>query len=168
MTKRIPKAQQKKRGRHSKWDPRFVKMGYHLALLGATVPRMADVFGVSDATVETWMREKPDFLGALKRGRDEADAKVAKSLYRRAMGYTHRAQKIAFGKDGTPLYAPYIERYPPDTAAAVFWLKNRHPDQWKDKRVEQLENPDGSPFALNVIIESGAKPSASGDGPRTP
>lgn len=28
----------------------------------------------------------------------------------------------------------YIERYPPDTAAAKFIMTNRHPDQWKDKQ----------------------------------
>jgi hypothetical protein len=28
---------------------------------------------------------------------------------------------------------PYTERYPPDTAAAIFWLKNRQPKHWRDK-----------------------------------
>jgi hypothetical protein len=27
----------------------------------------------------------------------------------------------------------YTERYPPDTTAAIFWLKNRRPDLWRDR-----------------------------------
>lgn len=157
MTKRIPKAKQKRRGRKTLWDPRFVKLGYELALLGATVPRMAAVFGVAAKTVELWMRQKPEFIGALKKGREDADANVAKSLYRRALGYKHRAVKIAFDKDGHVLEAPYIEHYPPDTKAAIFWLTNRHPEWWRDKQVQAHENADGSPLALNVIIESTPK-----------
>ena len=28
----------------------------------------------------------------------------------------------------------YIEHYPPDTTAAIFWLKNRQPEKWRDKK----------------------------------
>jgi len=27
----------------------------------------------------------------------------------------------------------YTERMPPDTTACIFWLKNRWPEQWRDK-----------------------------------
>ena len=29
---------------------------------------------------------------------------------------------------------PYTEHVPPDTTAMIFWLKNRRPEQWRDKR----------------------------------
>ena len=32
----------------------------------------------------------------------------------------------------------YIEHYPPDTTAAIFWLKNRQPGKWRDKK--EVEN----------------------------
>lgn len=32
----------------------------------------------------------------------------------------------------------YIEHYPPDTTAAIFWLKNRQPAKWRDKK--EVEN----------------------------
>ncbi len=50
------------------------------------------------------------------------------------MGYSHEAVKIFCDKDGNITEAPYTERYPPDTAACIFWLKNRQPDKWKDKQ----------------------------------
>jgi hypothetical protein len=30
------------------------------------------------------------------------------------------------------IYAPYVEHVPPDTTAAIFWLKNRDPAHWRD------------------------------------
>ena len=31
-----------------------------------------------------------------------------------------------------PARAPYREHVPPDTTAAIFWLKNRDPAHWRD------------------------------------
>jgi hypothetical protein len=68
------------------------------------------------------MQEYPEFRASIKSGKDEADANVANSLYHRANGYSHKAEKIAFDKEGNALRAEYIERYPPDTALAIYWL----------------------------------------------
>jgi hypothetical protein len=40
-----------------------------------------------------------------------------------------------------PVYAEYIEHVPPDTTAAIFWLKNRDPQHWRD--TQQLEHVMG-------------------------
>jgi hypothetical protein len=40
-----------------------------------------------------------------------------------------------------PVYAPYVEHVPPDTTAAIFWLKNRDPQHWRD--VQNLEHTLG-------------------------
>jgi hypothetical protein len=55
-----------------------------------------------------------------------------KSLYHRACGYSHKAVKI-FQHGGQTIEHEYIERYPPDTAAAIIWLKNRRPQEWRDR-----------------------------------
>jgi hypothetical protein len=34
-----------------------------------------------------------------------------------------------------PVYAKYIEHVPPDTTAAIFWLKNRDPQHWRDSQL---------------------------------
>jgi hypothetical protein len=51
-------------------------------------------------------------------------------LYHRANGYSHKAEKIAFNKDGEALRTEYTEHYPPDAASAIFWLKTRA--RWSD------------------------------------
>jgi hypothetical protein len=40
-----------------------------------------------------------------------------------------------------PVYAKYIEHYPPDPTAAIFWLKNRDPAHWRD--AWQMEHVTG-------------------------
>ena len=64
-----------------------------------------------------------------------SDLEVADKLYRRALGYSHEAVKIFMpaGSD-EPVYASYTEHYPPDTTAAIFWLKNRSRAYWRDKQ----------------------------------
>ena len=129
----------KKGGRPTLYKPEYVKQAQNLAFLGATDVQLAEFFGVDERTIYRWKDEYPKFCQALKRGREDADGKVVKSLYRRALGYSHKAVKILTvargGNMGSEVEeVPYIERYPPDTTAAIFWLKNRRPDQWRDKR----------------------------------
>ena len=130
----------KKVGAPPKYVGIFAEHGEHLALLGATNADLARAFGVTEKTIKIWQKSHPAFGAALRRGKFIADAKVAKSLYQRALGYEHEAVKIFCNKDGEVTEVPYIERYPPDTTACIFWLKNRRKDLWRD-RMEFVE-PD--------------------------
>lgn len=121
-------------GRPTKYRAIYATQAFKLCLLGATDKQIADFLGVSKTTVNTWKKEHPRFLASLKKGKEQADAQVAQSLYKRATGYEHRAVKIvADAKTGTEHIVPYTERYAPDTVACIFWLKNRQPDLWRDK-----------------------------------
>lgn len=144
-----------KQGRPSSYRPEYAEQARKLCLLGATDADLARFFGVADATVDNWKQAHPDFLGSLKAGKEEADAKVAHSLYRRAIGYSHRAVKIfADPKTGAELQVPYLERYPPDTTAQIFWLKNRRPGEWRDKQQHE-HSADGSLAALVAAAFTG-------------
>lgn len=130
-------------GRPSKYQPEFLEQAKKLCTLGATDREMADFFKVSESTFYLWKLEHPDFSEALKVGKESADDRVEKSLYRRALGYTHDAVKIFHDKDAGTTEVPYVEHYPPDTVACIFWLKNRRPDLWRDKQeVEHTGNAD--------------------------
>jgi hypothetical protein len=82
----------------------------------------------------------------MNRGKIIADAEVAEKLYQRACGYSHDAVKIFMpaGASG-PVYAPYTERFPPDTAAASRWLGNRQRQRWGDKTEVQVVGANGGP-----------------------
>ena len=106
-------------------------MAKHAARLGATDTDLAKIFGVSDATIDNWKAQHPDFLGSLKAGKEEADARVERSLYSRAVGYSFNSEKIFCNKDGEVTRVPIVEHVPPDVTAQIFWLKNRD-QRWRD------------------------------------
>jgi hypothetical protein len=115
------------------------KQAYELALLKHTNQEIADIWGINQNTLNTWLHKHPRLREAISNGRDIADAKVARSLVERAMGYSHKAVKIFMPAGASePIYAPYTEHYPPDTAAASLWLRNRQPAKWRDRQEVDL------------------------------
>lgn len=41
---------------------------------------------------------------------------------------------------------------PPDTVAALFWLKNRKPNDWRDKRETEISGKDGDKLTIELNI----------------
>ncbi|PVE23654.1 hypothetical protein DC522_14480 [Microvirga sp. KLBC 81] len=74
---------------------------------------------------------------------------MAERLYTKACGYTMQTEKL-FCHEGEVIRAETLTYYPPDTTACIFWLKNRQPGKWRDKRVEEHELPEGSSFVVNM------------------
>jgi hypothetical protein len=124
-------------GRPSKYKEEYCEQAEKLARLGATDKEMADFFGVTEQTLNNWKTDKDGnetpFFESLKRGKVESDARVVDSLYQRALGYSCREDKV-FLVDKKPLVVPMMKQYPPDTTAAIFWLKNRRPSEWRDRQ----------------------------------
>lgn len=120
-------------GRPSKYDDKYCKQAYKLALLGSTDKQLADFFEVNEDTIHEWKKVHPEFSETLKRGKEIADSNVTLSLYKRATGYKTKVDKI-FQYEGIPVIVPTIEKYPPDSTSMIFWLKNRQPEKWRDKQ----------------------------------
>jgi hypothetical protein len=137
----LPEAARARTGRPSSYKPEYVNMAKQAAKLGATDADLAKIFGVSDATIDSWKAQHPDFLGSLKAGKEEADARVERSLYQRGVGYSFNSEKIFCNKDGEVTRVPIVEHVPPDVTACIFWLKNRDPAHWRD--AWQLEHSLG-------------------------
>lgn len=119
--------------RPTDYRPEYVDQAEKLCKLGATDKELGDFFDVSEQTINNWKNEHPEFFESIKKGKLLADAEVADKLFKRATGYSHRAVKI-FNNQGEVIVEPYTEHYPPDTTAAIFWLKNRQPKNWRDKQ----------------------------------
>ena len=132
-----------KGGRPSSYKPEYVIQVQKLCVLGATDVDIADFFGVAVSTVSKWKHDHPEFSEALKSGKDAADERVERSLYHKAVGYTFDA--IHFSAfQGVVTATPYREHVPPDTTAAIFWLKNRRSDRWRD--VHKVEHGQAGDF----------------------
>lgn len=144
-------------GRPSDFKQEFVEQSQKLCNIGATDADIADFFEVDVRTIYRWKQAHPDFSQALKRGKEIADDLVEQRLFQRATGYSHDAVKI-MQSDGKPLIVPYIEHCPPDTVAAIFWLKNRRPDQWRDKVTQEVTGADGAPLVPVINLTIGAGP----------
>lgn len=140
-------------GRPTKYKPEYVKQAYNLCLLGATNEQLAAAFDVTTTTIDNWISGIPEFLGAIKAGREEADAKVVKSLYQRAKGYSHPDVHIAVSQ-GDVIKTEITKHYAPDTTACIFWLKNRRPKEWRDKQDIEHTGRDGGPIEFSDIERS--------------
>jgi hypothetical protein len=83
--------------------------------------------------------------------------RVERSLYERANGYNYEAVKIFMPANREkPVYAKYIEHIPPDTTAAIFWLKNRDPQHWRDSQHELVRGWFAS-WPLEMTRQGGRK-----------
>lgn len=138
-----------KGGRPTSYREEYNDLAYKYSLLGATDVEMAKFFDVSEVTLNAWKKEYPKFLKSLKDGKENADADIAKSLYHRAKGYSHADVDIKVC-NGEIVETQLVKHYPPDTGAAMAWLKNRQPSKWRDK-VEQEITHKGSGLQINVI-----------------
>ena len=105
-------------GRPSEFNPDMCGQVTKLCLLGATDAQLADFFGVCVTTINNWKLKHPEFVESIRAGKEDADSKVAQSLYNTAL-------------DG-------------NTTAQIFWLKNRRSKEWRDKQEINHQSEDGS------------------------
>lgn len=69
-------------------------------------------------------------------GKDQADAKVEKKLYERAIGYKYTEKETVMEMDSNgnrkPARVRVVEKEcPPDVLAQMYWLNNRKSAQYK-------------------------------------
>lgn len=138
--------------RPSKYKPEYAAQAAKLCLLGATDVEIADFFEVDVRTVYRWKAEFDEFCQALKSAKEVADERVERSLYSRANGYEHDEVDIRV-VGGEIVQTPLRKYYPPDTTAAIFWLKNRRPAQWRDRVETALTNADGGAPNIEVTFK---------------
>lgn len=120
-------------------------------LLGCSNEELASILGVANATIDQWLVEQPSFARAVSRGRIEADSKVSRSLYKRAVGMSVPETKVFNTPRG--LESIDIKRYyPPSETAGALWLANRQPGKWRSKEANGSAQVD-----LNKLVEESLK-----------
>ena len=75
---------------------------------GLTDEQIYNNLGISKDTFYKYIKQYTDFSDALKKGKDIIDYQVEKALLSKALKG--------------------------DTTAIIFWLKNRRPDKWRDRK----------------------------------
>lgn len=136
-------------GRPSDFKPEFVEQAEKLSKLGATDMEIADFFEVDVRTIHRWKITHPEFCHSLNVGKEEADAKVERSLFQRATGFEHDSVKFFMPAGAAKaVEVPFREYVVPDTTACIFWLKNRKPAEWRDKH--ELTGEGGGPVRFTL------------------
>ena len=121
---------------------------------GATEEEVAKKLGISLRSLHNYKTRYPEFLEAVSKSRDIADAEVEAALFKRAIGYKYteitkeriidKSQKARHeqgefeltedDKGELLVTKEVIKSVAPDVTAQIFWLKNRRSDKWRDKQ----------------------------------
>jgi hypothetical protein len=160
-------------GRPTKYSTSMNKRIYKLALLGATDAEMALVLGIVESTLNEWKLKYPKFSESINKGKIEADANVAASLFKRAVGFNYDEvtyEKIIIDKGGeddedgikVDAYKKKVvtKIIAPDVAAQNIWLKNRRAKKnvgeggqaWADKQETGFTDKNGDDLAGIPLI----------------
>lgn len=145
-----------RRGKYEDWlteDGLLKVQGW--ARDGLSNEQIAHNIGINKDTLYEWQKRFSDFSDALKKGKEVVDREVENALLKRAMGYEYDevTQEPVTDKDTGITEMRVTKRVTkqivPDVTAQIFWLKNRKPDEFRDKRDVELS---GS-VDLGSIIE---------------
>lgn len=152
-------------GRPTIYRDEFADWALKLTKLGATDKELAEALEISEATLNNWKHAHPEFVESIKKGKAIADAEVASKLFHRATGYEHPEDDIR-AVNGDIVITPTTKHYPPDTTAAIFWLKNRRPDLWRDKIEQEHTGPGGGAVQVQstvTFVQAPARPEGEGE-----
>lgn len=134
-------SEDKKVGRPSKFNDALKEKMLELYERGYTNQQVADFVGVHVRTIENWQAKHQEFMWALKDAKQIADDLVEASLFARAVGYSHEEEKVFCDKGDIITYKT-IKQYPPDIGAMTLWLKNRRPEEWREKSEIDINHND--------------------------
>ena len=123
---------------------------------GLTDEQIAKNMGVRRSTLSDWKNKYPDISDALKKGKEVVDIEVENALLRKALGfsYVEETRERRFNKttgEYEMMVVKSVKKHcPPDTIAAIFWLKNRRPMDWRERNRESVaDNIDDGVEIIN-------------------
>ncbi len=105
---------------------------------GLTDEQIAKNMGINIATLYRWKEKYCDICESLKRGKEVVDRLVENALLKRALGYSYTEITYEGGVETKRV----VKEVVPDTTAQIFWLKNRKPEDWRDKREITTDDND--------------------------
>jgi transcriptional regulator with XRE-family HTH domain len=124
------------------------------AALGLTREDIAHNMGITRKALYNWCLRSPEIYEAIERGKEPADEIVESNLYKAANGYDYEEKIKTFDKDGELVELKvYEKKATPNVKAAVWWLRNRQPDKWR-------QNPE--PTKVEITGDDGFYKALSG------
>ncbi|HHE6991295.1 TPA: helix-turn-helix domain-containing protein [Staphylococcus aureus] len=103
---------------------------------GLTDEQIARNLGVSKHTLIKWKKNIPDFLDAIKKGKEVSDYELENALHKRAVGYYYEEETVT-NKGEVVKIRKYEHANP---TSLIFALKNRLPHKYRDKVEQEITN----------------------------
>ena len=111
---------------------------------GLNDEQIAHNIGIGVRTFYEWLSKYKQLKQVLKQSKEVVDREVENALFKSAIGYYLDEERI--DSEGN-VYK--VRRFvPPNTTAQIFWLKNRKPNEWRDKKQTELTGANGG----NLVI----------------
>ena len=110
------------------------KKAKELAAKGLLDKDIAKALGISVPTLKLWRKKHPELNEAMKEGKIVPDDQVEASLFKKAMGYEVEEKEYDVEGDKKILKRTKTKHISPSDVAIIFWLKNRRPEEWRDKK----------------------------------
>lgn len=105
---------------------------------GLTDKQVAHNMNIAESTLHEWKKKYSVLSESLKRGKEVVDRQVENALLKRALGYEFKETTQELTEDGMRVTKVITKQQAPDTTAQIFWLKNRKPDEWRDKKETEV------------------------------
>ena len=138
------------KGKYEEWlEPEGLLKIEGWARDGLTNEQIAINMGITRETLRVWCNNYSVISVALKKGKEVIDRQVENALLKRALGYQYTETTKEFVPElGKMVVTKEVTKeVAGDTTAQIFWLKNRKPNDWRDKRdVEMSGEVKTNPF----------------------
>ena len=110
---------------------------------GLTDEQIANNLGIAYSTLREYRDKYSALSAALKKGKEIIDYEVENALLKRALGYEYEEITYEHGEE-TKRVSKHVVG---DTTAQIFWLKNRKPQQWRDKKDIEHSGEVNNPYS---------------------
>lgn len=110
---------------------------------GLTDEQIANNLGIAYSTLREYRDKYSALSAALKKGKEIVDYEVENALLKRALGYEYEEVTYEHGKETKRVLKHVVG----DTTAQIFWLKNRKPQQWRDKKDIEHSGEVNNPYS---------------------
>jgi transposase-like protein len=152
------------KGKYEEWlQPEKLLLIEGWARDGLTDEQIAHNMGIGTSTLYKWKNEHIEIVESLKKGKEVVDRQVENALLKRALGYKYNettyeqvaikdseGKTIGYQMTETKIVTKEVH---PDTTAQIFWLKNRKPEEWRDK--QNIEHSGGMDNSIQVVFDEG-------------
>ncbi len=128
---------------------------------GLNDEQIAKNIGIATSTLYEWKERFAEFAEALKKGKEVVDIEVENALLKRALGHqvveetkealrhpeTDQPLVDSSGNSIMVVTKQITKNVPPDVTAQIFWLKNRKPSVWRDRKdIDMNANVQANPY----------------------